>query len=73
MINNMKKHLTSKGKLLICYIYNSFIPSVSYGEKYCPEHLQQFVTDIIKIQCFSQKLYDKNPSETDEVLLYQKR
>lgn len=72
MINNMKNHLTSNGKLLICYIYNSFIPAVSKGEEYCPEHLQQFVTDIIQIQCFSQKLYAKNPSATDEVLIYRK-
>lgn len=72
MINNMKNYLASDGKLLICYIYNSYIPSLSHGEKYCPEHLQQFVSDIIRIKCFSQKLYDKNPSATDEILIYRK-
>lgn len=70
MLGRLQKYLSKDGKMLMSYIYNAFLP---VNVNYCPNVFKSYHPSLVQVGCCDQEIFDKNPNEIDEAIIYQKR
>lgn len=70
MLERLIKYLNKDGKMLMAYIYNAFLP---VNINYCPSAFKSYNPSLFQFGCCDQEIFDKNPNEIDEVVIYKKR